>query len=85
MVGPSRVGEVDGAVALVELGKEEGAKMDSTGSGDGLQGVGSLLLERGGVSAKNQLGSLGGETGKASNRKIFMVEVGVVSENLIGL
>lgn len=36
VVGPGWVGEVDGAVALVELGEEESAEMDGAGAGDGL-------------------------------------------------
>lgn len=36
VVSPGRVGQVDGPVALVELGEEEGTKMDGAGAGDGL-------------------------------------------------
>lgn len=32
VVGPGGVGQVDGAVALVELGEEEGAKVDGAGA-----------------------------------------------------
>lgn len=42
-------------------------------------------MEGGRVGTENQLGSLGGEVGNAGNRGIFVVQLGVVSENFISL
>ena len=39
VIGPCRVGEVDGGLLGVELGQEETAQMDSAGSRNGLQGT----------------------------------------------
>lgn len=47
--------------------------------------MGTLLLERRGVVAEDELCGLGGEAGETSDGKVFVVELGVVSENLIGL
>jgi hypothetical protein len=59
--------------------------MHGTGARDGLQSDGALLLECLGVGAEDQLGSLGGKAGDTRNGGVLMVELGVVSEDLISL
>lgn len=85
VVRPRRVGDVDGAVALVELGEEEGAEMDGTGAGDGLDGGGALLADGGRVGAEHQLVGLRGEADDTGDGGIFVVEFRVVAEDLVGL
>lgn len=59
--------------------------MNSSGAGDGLNRRRSLLLEGRGVGTEHQLSGLGGEARDTRDRGILVVELGVVSENLIGL
>jgi hypothetical protein len=85
VVTPSRVRHVDGAVALVELGEEQGAQMDGTSARDRLERSRSLLGDGGGVAAEDKLSSLGGEAVDSSNRTVLVVELRVVTEDLISL
>jgi hypothetical protein len=59
--------------------------VDSTGSGDGLDGGGALLLEGGRLGAQDQLGGLAGEVGDTRDRGVLVVQLGVVAEDLVGL
>ena len=85
MIRPGRVGDVDGAVALEESSEEEGAEMNGTGSGDRLHRRRPLLLKRRRIGAEHQLRGLGGKALDTGNRSILVVELGVVSENLVSL
>lgn len=59
--------------------------MNGSGARDGLHRRGPLLLEGRGVGAENQLSGLGGELRDTSDRGVFVVQFGVVSENLVSL
>ena len=59
--------------------------MHGTSAGDGLNGAGSLLGEGRGRRAQNELSSLACEGGKSGDGKIFVVQVGIVTKDLVGL
>jgi hypothetical protein len=56
-----------------------------TGAGDGLDRGDALLGEGGGVGAQDELARLAGEGGEAGDGEVFVVEVGVVTDDLVGL
>lgn len=88
MVRPGGVGNVNGAVGasdLVETGQEECAEMHGTGAGNRLYGGGALLGQGGRVAAEDQLDGFAGEGGEAGDGEVFVVEVGVIAEDLVSL
>lgn len=85
VVCPCGIGYINDSATLVELGEEQSAHVDGSSSRNGLHRCGAVLLDRGGVGAEHQLRSLAGEALDTSNRGIFVVQFGVVSENFISL
>lgn len=53
VVDPGRVGDIDGPAASEELGKEESSQVHGTSARDGLKGSNTLLLDSGGLGAKD--------------------------------
>lgn len=85
VVGPCWVGEVDSAVAGVEPVEEEGAQVASASAGNGLDTGDTLLGDGSGVWAEEELAGLAGEGGKAGDREVLVVKIGVVADYLVGL
>lgn len=85
VVRPCGIRDVDGTVALEELGEEECTQVDGTGARDGLYRGRALLPQSGRVGAQHQLGGLGCEALDTGDRGVLMVEFGVRSENVIRL
>jgi hypothetical protein len=80
VIDPCRVGEVDLLGARVEPGEEQGAEMEGAGTGDGLDGVDTLLLDGGRIgTTKDELGGLACEGRDTDNRGVLVVEVGVIA------
>ena len=59
--------------------------MYGAGAGNGLQRNCTLLLDGGRVCAEDELLRGTGEFGKTGDGKVFVVQVGVVTEEFIGL
>lgn len=59
--------------------------MASSRAGDGLQGDGSLLGDGWGLLAQNELLRGGGEVGQTGDGEVFVVEIGVVADEFVGL
>lgn len=85
VVGPCWVGQENGLVALVEFGEEQSTQVDGTGARDGLNGGYALLGNGRRRFAQNKLGGFGGERGETCDGQVFVVEVGIVADNLVGL
>lgn len=85
VVGPGWVAEIDGVIAGVEFGEEERTQMHCSCARDGLDGTDALLSNRWRISAQNELCSGGSEGGQAENWEIFVVQGGVLAEDLICL
>lgn len=89
VVCPGGVAHVDGwglgGGAVVEFGEEEGADVEGTGAGDGLEGDDALFGDDGGVFAEDEFLGGRGEVGEAGDGEVFVVEVGVFAEEFVGL
>ena len=85
MVGPGGVAEIDGGLSGKEFREKEAAQMDCSCARDGLHGVRALLRDGGRVGAEDELGSSSSEVGEAGDGEVFVVEGGVVAEDLVGL
>lgn len=106
VVGPGRAGEVDLGLGLlrVEFGQEEGAQMDGSSAGDGLEGCDlystilvdapyrltggeaySVLADGWTVGPDHELLGGGGVIGQTLDGEIFMVEIGVIANEVVGL
>ena len=59
--------------------------MVGTSAGDGLNAGNAFVRNRGGVITQDKAGSSGGEFRKTSNREVFMVDGGIVQQNLSSL
>ena len=59
--------------------------MIGTSAGNGLDAGNAFLRDRGGVITQDETGGRGGELWKTSDRKVFMVDGGIVQQNLSGL
>lgn len=59
--------------------------MIGTGAGNGLDTCNPFFRDRGGVITQDKTGSGGGEFWETSDRKIFVVDGGIVQQNLSGL
>jgi hypothetical protein len=59
--------------------------VDGAGAGDGLEGGDALLGQGGGVGAQHHFRGGGGEVGEAGDGQVFVVELGVVLQDLICL
>jgi hypothetical protein len=56
-----------------------------TGTRDGLDAAHAVLRDCGGTIAENKAGGSRGEFGETSDRKVLVVESGIVQQNLSGL
>lgn len=59
--------------------------MDGTRAGDGLEGDDPLVLDRRRILAQDQLLRSLSEVDQATDWKVFVVEIGVITEELVGL
>jgi hypothetical protein len=87
VVGPGWVGEVDGGLRVggVEFGEEESAQVHGTGAGDGLEGAYAVLANGRAVGANHQLLGGGGVVGETFDGEVFVIEGGVIANELVGL
>jgi len=74
-----------GSIENVEPTEEQGPKVVGAGTGNGLHADNAFLPDRGRVSTQYKTGSSGGEFWETSDRKVFVVEGGIVQQNLGGL
>jgi hypothetical protein len=59
--------------------------MDGASARDGLEGGYALLFYCRGVGAEDQFLRCGGELGEAGDGEVFVVEVGVLTEDIVRL
>jgi hypothetical protein len=89
VVGPGRVGDVNGLCLgvgrIVKLGQEGGTQVDGASARDGLQRDGTLLLESGRVGAEDESLRCGGKVGETGNWQVFVVQVWVLTKEVICL
>lgn len=87
VVCPGWAGEVEGwfGGCGVEAGEEESAEVDGAGAGDGLECGDAVVLDGGGVVADEELLGGAGVVCEAFDGEVFVVEAGVVADEVIGL
>jgi len=85
VVCPCWRGEVYCWLGLGELGEEEGAEVDCARTTDGLEAGCSAFFNCQAVGAKNELLGCESELRKTGDGKVFVVEVGVISDQCICL
>lgn len=89
VVGPGWVAHIDGlgcgVGGAVKFGEEKRAHVHSASAGDGLHGGDALVGDGGRGDTEDQLLGGGGEINEARDGQVFVVEVGVAAEQLVGL
>lgn len=85
MLTPSRLGNIDFATLGVVLREESSTCVIGTSTRDGLHTTHTALLNSRAVFTKDQLAGSLSVRGCACNRKIFMVEVGIIEQDSICL
>lgn len=70
---------------IVESDEEESTEMHCTCAGDGLERGDAPILNGGRLSAEDQLLRRGSEVGKTSNWEVFVVQLGILANDVVGL
>jgi hypothetical protein len=73
------------SVEVVKPTEEQGPEVVGTGTGNCLDAANAVLCDGGGVFTQYKARSSGGKFWKAGYRKVFVVESGIVQQDLRGL